>query len=73
MYAQFIRSLHYPDDARKALINDYCNLQNLQHVGAMLFHPHRKTALNEIRKLNKSLSFRTFQFDNNVMSKTFKR
>ncbi|CAG7731360.1 unnamed protein product [Allacma fusca] len=46
---------------------------NLQHVGAMLFPPHRKTALNEVRKLNKSLSFRNFQFDNNVMSKTFKR
>ncbi|ODM93337.1 hypothetical protein Ocin01_13345, partial [Orchesella cincta] len=45
----------------------------LQHVGNMLSHPHRKTALSEVRKLNKSTSFRIHHFENNIMSKTFKR
>jgi hypothetical protein len=47
--------------------------QSLQHVGTMLASPHRKTALNEVRKLNKSTSFRMYNFEENVMSKTFKR
>ncbi|XP_035705220.1 uncharacterized protein LOC118434862 isoform X3 [Folsomia candida] len=48
-------------------------VQSMQHVGQMLSPPHRKTALNEVRKLNKSLSIRIYNFDDNVMSKTFRR